>query len=64
MLKCLTNNFNYLYSFSVSVSQAQEMVIKLTDELNTKQLDFTEELTPDVLSQYKSYICRIAQGVF
>jgi len=27
------------------------MVIKLTDELNAKQLDFTEELIPDVLSQ-------------
>ena len=40
------------------------MVKKLTDELNEKQLDFTEELTPDVLSQYKSYICQIAQGVY
>jgi len=36
----------------------------ITDELNEKQLDFTEELTPDVLSQYKSYICQIAQGVY
>ena len=36
------------------------MIIKLTDELNEKQLDFTEELTPVVLSQYKPYVCIVS----
>ena len=31
------------------------MVIKLTDDLKEMQQDFSEELTSDVLSQYKSY---------
>lgn len=40
------------------------MVVKLTDQLKEMQQSFTEDLTSDVLSQYKSYICRIAQGSY
>ncbi|XP_065901149.1 uncharacterized protein [Dysidea avara] len=41
--------------------KTQEMVRKLTDELKEMQQEFTEELTSDVLCQYKSNICQIAQ---
>ena len=40
------------------------MVRKLTDELKEMQQEFTEELTSDVLCQYKSNICQIAQGMY
>ena len=38
--------------------------MKLTEELQEVQNIFSVELTPTVLSEYKSNICRIAQGTY
>ena len=36
--------------------------MKMTEELREMQNYFTIELTPHVLSEFKSNICQIAQG--